>query len=97
VCYTYVVLFEWDPQKAQANERKHDVSFEEAAECFADPLAMVLDDPKNPGRSILIGASRSCRLILTIYVEITERDVIRIVSARKATRPERRRYEEGEF
>jgi uncharacterized DUF497 family protein len=91
------VRFEWDPKKARANKRKHEVSFEEAAECFADPLAMILEDPRRPGRAILIGESRSCRLIFTVFVDRVDADVIRIISARKATRAERRKYEQGDF
>jgi uncharacterized protein len=88
--------FEWDSRKAQANKRKHDVTFEEAAECFGDSLAMILDDAEHPDRLILIGQSLSCRLIFTVYAE-RENDLVRIISARKATRAERRRYEEGDF
>jgi uncharacterized DUF497 family protein len=90
------VRFEWDSAKAQANHRKHDVSFEEASECFRDPLAVVDEDRRHPGRLVLIGESRSCRLILTIFAEI-DNDTIRIISARKATPRERRQYEESDF
>lgn len=96
MCYISSVRFEWDPRKAQINKRKHDVSFEEAAECFADSLAMVLTDRVHPDRLTLIGQSQACRLIFTIYAE-KDADVIRIISARKATRAERRKYEEGGF
>ncbi|TMQ07846.1 MAG: BrnT family toxin [Deltaproteobacteria bacterium] len=88
--------FEWDPSKAQINRRKHEVSFEEAAECFADSLGMILTDHVHADRLILIGQSQSRRLIFTVYAE-RDADVIRIISARKATRAERRTYEEGEF
>ena len=87
---------EWDPARARANRLKHDVSFEEAAECFGDRLAIVDEDERHPGRLILIGESKSCRLILTVFVEKTE-DTIRIISARKATRRERKAYEEADF
>jgi uncharacterized DUF497 family protein len=90
------VRFEWDPRKAQINRRKHEVSFDEAAECFADSLAMILTDHGRPDRLILIGQSRASRMIFTVYAE-READIIRIISARKATRAERRKYEEGEF
>jgi len=90
------VRFEWDPDKAASNKRKHGVTFTEAAECFEDPLALVVDDPKDPARQILIGTSRTHRLVVTVYVE---RDVavIRIISARLATTHERRNYEEGDY
>ena len=91
------MLFEWDPQKAQTNKHKHDVTFEEAAQCFADEGAVDLEDPAYPERLILIGASRSSRLIFTVYALRERANTIRIISARKATRKERKFYEEGNF
>ena len=90
------MLFEWDPSKAASNKRKHGVSFEEAAECFQDPFAMILEEPRYPDRSILIGSSKRRRLVLTVFVE-RDAAVIRIVNARRATVRERRKYEEGEY
>ena len=87
--------FEWDPAKAATNARKHGVSFEEAVECFEDPLALVLDEPRYPERLILISKSRQRRLIFTVYVE-KHTATIRIIGARRATRRERRRYEEAD-
>ena len=87
--------FDWDPAKAATNARKHGVTFEEAAECFEDPLALVLDEPRHPDRLVLIGESRRSRLIFTVYVE-KAMATIRIISARRATRRERRRYEEDD-
>lgn len=89
--------FEWDPKKAQENRRKHGVSFEEAAECFGDELGMIIRDDAFPERLILLGVSKSSRLLFTVYVDVDDGDVIRIVSARRATRNERRNYEEGDF
>jgi hypothetical protein len=89
------VRFEWDPSKAATNRRKHGVTFEEAAECFEDRLALVLDDPRYPDRLILIGESRKRRVVFTVYVE-KDTATIRIISARRATRHERSRYEEDE-
>jgi len=86
--------FAWDPRKAAANRRKHGVTFEEAVTCFADPLALLLEDRAYPERLVLIGTSSSERLIFTVYAEV-QQDFVRIISARRATRPERRRYEEG--
>lgn len=88
--------FEWDPGKAATNLRKHGVAFEEAAECFEDPLALVVDEPRHPERLILIGESKRQRLVFTVYAEKTPA-TIRIISARLATRRERRRYEEEEL
>ena len=87
--------FEWDPAKAALNKRKHGVTFEEASECFHDPLAIVLDEPAHPERLILIGQTRRLRLIFTVFVE-RRVGSIRIISARLATRRERRAYEETE-
>lgn len=94
MCYTNRVKFEWDPSKAAANRRKYGVSFDEAVECFADPLALVLDEPRYPDRLILIGASQRQRLVFTVFAERGPA-TIRIISARLATRRERRHYEEG--
>jgi uncharacterized DUF497 family protein len=88
------VRFTWDPRKARANRAKHGVSFAEAATCFGDPLALFLQDPVHPDRAILIGLSESARLLFTVFVEHRE-DVTRIVSARRASPRERRRYEQG--
>ena len=66
MCYTYVVRFEWDPAKAAANRRKHGVSFEEALTCFADPLALVLEDQRHAERLVLIGVSTNRRVIFTV-------------------------------
>jgi uncharacterized DUF497 family protein len=88
------VRFEWDPRKAASNKRRHGVSFEEAMTCFADPLALVLDEKRHPGRLILIGASQQRRVLFTVFAELVD-DHVRIISARRATRRERRRYEEG--
>ena len=92
--YTYV-KFEWDAAKAASNAQKHGITFEEAAETFGDPLALILDEPSQPDRMVLIGVSHRSRVIFTVYAE---RGVatIRIISARRATAHERSRYEEGE-
>ncbi len=86
--------FAWDPRKAATNVRKHGVSFEEATTVFADPLALAIEDAIDPGRTVLVGMSERQRVLLTVYTDIDE-DTIRIISARRATSHERRRYEEG--
>jgi uncharacterized protein len=89
------VLVEWDPTKAARNLRKHDVSFEEAATVLLDPLALTfVDDHTTEERSITFGHSSLNRLLVVVTTERAE-DVIRIISARKATQPERRSYEEA--
>jgi len=89
------VKVEWDPRKAAANKRKHGVSFLEAVTSFADPAALMLEDEMHPERLVLIGVSDKSRVLYTVFAELTD-DVVRIISARKATTHERRRYEEGE-
>jgi uncharacterized DUF497 family protein len=88
------VRFTWDPKKAASNLKKHRVSFEEAASVFADPLAAMLEDALFPERAILVGQSEKRRVLLVVFVEQTE-DLIHIVSARRTTSHERKRYEEG--
>ena len=85
---------EWDPQKAASNQRKHGVSFHEAVTCFADPSGLLLEDEVHPARLVLIGVSEKSRVLYTVFAELA-RDVIRIITARKATTHERRRYEEA--
>lgn len=85
--------FEWDSQKAEANLRKHAVSFEEAATTFGDPLGRLLDDPEHSGRElryVLFGRSEASRLLAVMHTECGA--VIRLISAREATPHERRQY-----
>lgn len=87
--------FEWDPQKAAANLAKHKVSFEEAATVFGDPLGRIVADPRHSSveeRFVLLGLSQDHRLLAVMYVDRGE--AIRIISARRATRRERRDNEE---
>jgi len=88
------VRFTWDAAKARSNWTKHRVSFGEAATAFADPLALYLQDEARPERGILIGQSDAARLLFAVFVEIVD-DEIRLVSARRASAHERKRYEEG--
>ena len=87
------VDFSWDERKATANLKKHGVSFVEAATVFADPLALAIDDAFHPERTLLLGMSDRQRLLLVVHAELDE-STIRIISARRATSHERRRYEE---
>jgi uncharacterized DUF497 family protein len=90
------VSFEWNARKAAANRRKHGVSFDEAASVFLDSLSATGDDPDHSldeRRFVTFGMSSSGRLLVVSHVE--HNDVIRIISARSATRGERRLYEEG--
>jgi len=87
------VKVEWDPQKAASNKRKHGISFHEAVTCFADPHGLLLEDEAHPERLALIAVSEKSRVLFTVFAELKS-DVIRIITARKATTHERRRYEE---
>jgi uncharacterized protein len=88
--------FEWDPQKAAANLKKHGVSFEEAVSVFGDPLAITFDDPDHSigeSRSLTFGLSTDNQLLVISHT--SRRTKIRLISARPATRRERKIYEEG--
>lgn len=86
---------EWDEEKNRINQRDHRVSFEEAATIFGDPLEITIDDPDHSrfeSRFISIGESSNGRLLVVAYTE--RGDTIRLISARKPTRRERKIYEE---
>jgi len=89
--------FEWDNRKAESNLRTHDVSFREATTVFGDPLSITISDPDHSTaemRFIDIGLSHLGRLLVVSYTERGNR--IRVISARLATRNERRQYEEAD-
>jgi uncharacterized DUF497 family protein len=88
------VQFEWDEGKAKANAKKHGVNFEEATSVFADPLAAIFIDETHSDeelREILVGHSAEGRLLMVSFTERGE--AVRIISARQATKRERRDYE----
>jgi uncharacterized DUF497 family protein len=88
--------FEWDPKKAEANQESHGINFEEALTTFRDPLARIFGDEEHSEgepREIIIGHSVKQRLILACFTVRETR--IRIISARKATRLERKDYEKN--
>jgi uncharacterized DUF497 family protein len=86
------VRFTWDPRKAASNLRKHGVSFTEAATAFEDELGAYYPDTLHPDRFVLIGYSRRQRLLYVVHGQV-QQDVIRIISARRATSHEKARYE----
>jgi len=90
------IVFEWDAEKAAANEEKHGVPFEEAATAFADPLSITIADElhstRGDERFVLLGRSGRGRLLVVVHLERGQN--IRIISARPATRRERLSYEE---
>jgi len=87
--------FEWDDRKASANAKKHGVSFEEAKSVFVDDRAKLIDDPDHSeaeDRFVLLGLSSALRLLLVCHCYRSESNVIRIISARKATAKESKSY-----
>lgn len=88
--------FEWDENKAARNFSKHGVSFEEAKTVFADPLYVDFYDPdhsEDEERYIIVGESNQGRLLIVSYTE--RGNSVRLISAREATRTERKAYEDG--
>lgn len=86
---------EWDPRKAALNLQKHRISFEDAQTVFSDDRARLIDDPdhsETEDRFLLLGISRSLRLLVVAHCYRADGNVIRIISARKATREERNFY-----
>lgn len=86
-----MIKFEWDSAKATANARKHGVSFDEAQSIFYDEFAVQFFDDEHSGdedRFLLLGMSTEARLLLVSHCERDTGDVIRIISARKATKRE---------
>jgi uncharacterized protein len=87
--------FEWDERKASANAKKHGVSFEEAKSVFVDERAKLIDDPdhsEGEDRFILLGLSSALRLLLVCHCYRIDGNVIRIISARKASAKESKSY-----
>ena len=90
------LLFAWDPAKAERNKKKHGISFDEAMTVFGDVLARIFPDPdhsEDEERFLLVGLSKVRRILVVVSVERNE--VIRLISARKATSEERKSYEES--
>ena len=86
------VRFVWDKRKAATNLKKHGVSFEEASSAFEDKLGAYYPDALHAERFIFIGYSKRHRLLYVVYAEV-QVDAVRIISARKATKHEKTRYE----
>ena len=87
--------FDWDPTKAERNQNKHNVSFQESASVFDDPLSITFPDPAHSieeERMIIIGRSKNSRLLFVSHLDRNNKT--RIISAREVTRSEKRIYEE---
>jgi uncharacterized protein len=95
------IEFDWDPAKAASNETKHRVTFVEAMSVFLDPLSLSQPDDDHDGmeeRWVTIGLSRDTRLLVVVHThDLFDRDhaYVRIISARKPTKTERRQYEQA--
>jgi len=90
------VKFEWDPDKAAQNLRKHGVSFEDASSVFGDPFAGTIRDPLHSTvevRFVTIGMTSGERLVVLVHTD--RKDRVRIISARPATRAEKKKHEEA--
>jgi len=88
--------FEWHAKKAEANERKHGVSFEEASSAFEDPRSVTIPDPdhsREEDRFVLMGRSAGGRIVVVVHT--LRGETVRLISARRATPSERRTYEEA--
>lgn len=90
------LTFEWDELKARSNLGKHGVSFEEAATIFSDSLSLTIPDPEHSiteERHITLGRALTRKLLVVVHTD--RGDNIRVISARRASRRERKFYEEG--
>ncbi len=88
------MCYEWDPQKAEINLKKHGIDFADAVTVFSDELALTIEDPTpHEERFITVGLDAFARVLVVVYT--WRGDTIRIISARSATRRERNQYEEG--
>ena len=90
------LIFEWDSSKASENLKKHRVSFEEAVTAFGDALSLTIRDPlhsEGEERFVLVGITNRQRLVVVVHAE--KRGRIRLISARLATRAEKRSHEQG--
>jgi len=90
-----VLTFDWDPRKDRANQLKHGVSFDEAKTAFLDEYARIIADPEHSDdeeRFVLLGMSVGLRLLVVCHCYREPENLIRIISARRADKSERREY-----
>ena len=88
--------FEWDPAKARLNHRKHGIAFEEAQTVFADDDAVLVSDPAHSSsedRFYLLGLSARLRVLVVVHCYRVDDEIVRLISARKATSSERAQYD----
>ena len=90
-----MIRFEWDRNKNEINKKKHKISFEEASTVFYDDAALVINDPEHSeaeDRFIILGLSRRANLLVVCHCYRESDSVIRLISARKATKTESQYY-----
>ena len=95
--YNFAMHFDWDENKAKANYKKHKISFPEAVTAFFDEHAIIIGDPDHTideDRFILLGMSRDLRILIVSHCYRDQDNVIRLISARKATKSEQKQYDE---
>jgi uncharacterized DUF497 family protein len=95
---SHTMKFEWDPDKAARNLKRHGISFAEATSAFGDPLSLTVDDPDHSvgeHRFILIGQTHTGRLVVVCHVALDDDETIRLISARLPSRREQKSYETG--
>ena len=94
-----MIEFEWDEAKAKSNIKKHGIAFEEAKSVFFDEYAIQFYDDESSqledDRFLMLGTSNEANVLLVCHCERQEGEIIRIISARKATKSERKYYEGG--
>ena len=93
-----MIRFEWDPRKGLINKDKHGVTFEEAQSVFFDEYAIQFFDDENSNdedRFLMLGLSNETRILLVCHCEREDGEIIRIISARRATRNEQKYYKGG--
>ncbi|TAN43520.1 MAG: BrnT family toxin [Nitrospirae bacterium] len=92
------ITFHWDNQKNISNKKKHGITFEEAQTVFVDENALLIHDPDHSDeeeRFIILGMSSNLRTLVVCHCYRKDNEIIRIISARKATRSEQKRYWKG--
>ena len=90
-----MITFEWDEKKNEINKKKHKISFEEAKTVFYDEEALLIEDPEHSSeeqRFIILGLSKKANLLVVCHCYRASETVIRIISARKATKTEEKQY-----
>jgi len=95
-----MIKFEWDKEKNKLNKKKHEITFEEAEGVFYDDFGIIIEDPDHSideERFIIIGLSEEERILIVCHCYREKNEIIRIISARKATKAEKQQYYKQEM